>query len=310
MLVTGAGGAAGVCVIRALKAAGARVVAADPDDTAVGLQLADAGGTIPLADEPGFVTALCELAGAHGAGAIVSTVAEELPVLAEGAAALADAGLASWLPDPAAVRTCLDKWTFAQVAAGAGIPHPPTNLERGNGVTGPWIVKPRFGGGVHDVHALDDPAELPWAIARTPGALVQTRLEGLEFTIDALVERGGVLAGAVPWWRLETEAGIPTKGRTFEDRQLVAQAQRLVAALGIEGPVNVRGFMLSSNGLYCFTGVSPCFSGGLSLSLAAGADLVGEYMRGILDLPIRRERLVHAPGVTMERFYDEVILSA
>jgi carbamoyl-phosphate synthase large subunit len=138
---------------------------------------------------------------------------------------------------------------------------------------------------------------------------VQTRLEGLEFTIDALVDRDGALAGAVPRWRLETEAGTSTKGRTFEDPQLLAQAERLVSALGLEGPVNVRGFMLSSNGLYCFTGVNPGFSGGLSLSLAAGADLVGEYVREILGLPLRRERLVHQPGVMMERFYDDVILN-
>jgi carbamoyl-phosphate synthase large subunit len=68
--------------------------------------------------------------------------------------------------------------------------------------------------------------------------------------------------------------------------------------------------MLSSNGLYCFTGINPGFSGGVSLSLAAGADLVGEYVRGILGLPVRRERLVHRPGVMMERFYDDVILNA
>ena len=310
VLVTGAGGTAGVCVIRALKEAGARVVAADPDDTAVGLQLADAGGTVPLADDPDFIAVLCELGAAHGAQAIVSTVAGELPVLVDGSAAIAAAGLASWLPDPAAVRLCLDKWAFAQAADAAGIPHPPTNLGRANGVPGPWIVKSRFGGGSRAVHTADDPSELEWAIAGTPNAIVQTRLEGLEFTIDALVDRDGTFAGAVPRWRLEADAGVSTKGRTFEDPHLVAQAEALVSALGLEGPVSVRGFMLSSNGLYCFTGVNPCFSGGLSLSLAAGADLVGEYVRGILDLPLRRERLVHQPGVTMERFYDEVILGA
>jgi carbamoyl-phosphate synthase large subunit len=309
VLVTGAGGAAGVCVIRALQAAGVRVVAADSDDTAVGLQLADAGGTIPLADDPSFVAAVCELGAVQGAQVIVSTVAEELPVLAEGSAALATAGLAAWLPDPAAVRLCLDKWAFAQAADAARIPHPPTNLGRADGVPGPWIVKPRYGGS-RAVSAVDDPAELTWAIARTPEAIVQTRVEGLEFAIDALVYRGGDLAGAVPRWRLETEAGISTKGRTFDDPQLVTLAGRLVSALGLEGPMTIRGFMLSSNGLYCFTGVDPGFSGGLSLSLAAGADFVGEYLRGILGLPLRRERLLHRPGVMMERFYDDVVLNA
>jgi carbamoyl-phosphate synthase large subunit len=308
VLVTGAGGAAGVCVIRALKAHGVRVVAADPDDSAVGRQLADAGDTIPPPDDPGFLDAVGALAAAHGARAIVSTVSAELPVLAEGSATLAAAGLASWLPPAEAIRTCLDKWAFAQAAAAAGIPHPPTNLGRPDNVPGPWIVKPRFAGGAGGVHAVDDLRALPWAIAQMPDAIVQTRVEGLEFTIDALVERGGLLAGAVPRWRLETSAGVSTKGRTFEDPQLVGQAQQLILALGLEGPVTVQGFMLAANGLHCFTQVIPRFSGGLSLSLAAGADLVGEYVRGIGGLELRRERLLGEPGVAMERFYDDVII--
>lgn len=292
VLVTGARGPAGVCVVHALEEAGVRVVAAD--------------GTIPSADNPGFVAALCELATAHRAQAIVSTVAEEVPVLAEESAALAAAGLASWLPDPEAARTCLDRWAFAQAVAAAGIPHPPTNVGRANGVPGPWIVKSRFAHWSREAHAVDDAAELAWAIAHTPGAIVQTRLEGLEFTVDALVDRGGILAGAVPSWRIETEAA-GSDGRTFEDPELTTHVRRLVAALRLEGPVSVQGFTLSSNGLYCFTQVKSTFSAGLSLSLAAGADLVGEYVRGILGQPVRRERLAHRPGVMLEPFSDQAI---
>jgi carbamoyl-phosphate synthase large subunit len=309
VLVTGAGGAAGVCVVGTLKAAGTRVIAVDPDETAVGLQLADVGRTIPLADDPDFLPVLCGLAAANGARAIVSTVDEELPLLATRPAAIATAGLATWLPGLAAVRTCLDKWAFAQAVAAAGVPHPPTNLGRADGVPGPWIVKSRFGRDPSDTYPVDDAAELSSAIAQTPNAIVQTRVEGLEFTIDALVDHGGVLAAAVPRWRLGTDGGS-TEGRTFEDPQLVWQAQKLVTALQLEGAVSIGGFMLSSSGRYCFTQVKPRFSDGLSLSLAAGADLVGEYVRGIIGLPLRRERLAHRPGVMVERSSDEVVLNA
>jgi carbamoyl-phosphate synthase large subunit len=245
VLVTGAGGAAGVCVIRALAARGVRVVAADADDMAVGLQLADEAGLVPRADDPRFLESVCELARTTGAGALISTVPGEVPVLAEGRAELAAAGLATWLPGPDAGRASLD--------------------------TG-------------------------------------DRPDGLEFTIDALLDRDGALLGAVPRWRLETAAGVSTKGRTFEDPLLVEQAEALLAAGRLEGPVTIRGLLLSASGLYSFTEVQPTFSGGLSLSLAAGADLVGEYLRGILGLPVRRENLAYEPGVTMERYYEDVIL--
>jgi carbamoyl-phosphate synthase large subunit len=134
---------------------------------------------------------------------------------------------------------------------------------------------------------------------------VQTRLSGAEFTVDALVNPHGQLAGAVPRWRLETKAGISTKGRTFHCQPLVSQVARLLNILGLVGPANIQGFHTAA-GEFAFTEVNPRFSGGLPLSLAAGADFVGEYLRGLEGLPVRTERLIAQPGVTMLRHLDEV----
>jgi hypothetical protein len=42
------------------------------------------------------------------------------------------------------------------------------------------------------------------------------------------------------------------------------------------------------------------------LSLAAGADLVGQYLRGIRGLPVDKQRLRYREGVQMTRFFREV----
>jgi carbamoyl-phosphate synthase large subunit len=44
----------------------------------------------------------------------------------------------------------------------------------------------------------------------------------------------------------------------------------------------------------------------LPLSLAAGADLVGEYLRGVFGLPIRADRLTYRAGVRMFRHFVEI----
>jgi len=235
----------------------------------------------------------------------VPTVAEELVALAEAAADLEAAGIAHWLPSPSAVRACTDKWRFAEVLEAHGINAPKTNLGSAEGVPGAWIVKPRSGRGSRDVVAVDRPDELDWALAKVPQPIVQTRLSGREFTVDALVDRDGTLAGAVPRWRLETKAGISTKGRTFQDDELCDGVARVLSAVGLSGPANVQGFV-DDDGRAAFVEVNPRFSGGLPLSLAAGADLVGEYVRGILGQPVRRERLAFRPGVTMLRHFEEV----
>src|SRR5205085_4129928 len=108
-----------------------------------------------------------------------------------------------------------------------------------------------------------------------------------------------------PRWRLETKAGISTKGRTFEDDAVCAGVGRLLSAVGLQGPANVQGFV-GDDGQVTFMEVNPRFSGGLPLSLAAGADLVGEYVRGILGQPVRRDRLAFRAGVTMLRHFEEI----
>lgn len=306
VLVTGAGGAAGVAVVRAL-AGTRRVVAADCDPDAVGLHLADDAGVLPRADSPDFVTHLVKLAARTGATALVCTVAEEIPPLHEGADLLAEAGLRTWLPGAASVRTCADKWLFARACDATGTPAPRTALGTVDGVPGPWIVKPRFGRGSRDVYAVDTADEAAWAMARMAEPLVQTRLSGREFTVDALVDRRGHLAGAVPRLRLATKAGISTFGRTFDDPALVVAVGALLSAVGLVGPANVQGF-LDGSGSFAFTEVNPRMSGGLPLSLAAGADFVGEYLREVDGLPARPDRLVGRAGVTMLRHFAEVFL--
>jgi carbamoyl-phosphate synthase large subunit len=109
----------------------------------------------------------------------------------------------------------------------------------------------------------------------------------------------------VPRWRLETKAGISTKGLTFSDPDVEIAAMHALKAVGLIGPANVQGFV-TDDGRVVVVEINPRFSGGLPLSLHAGADLVGEYLRAILGERVRPERLVAQPGVVMRRYFEEV----
>jgi len=310
VLVTGAGGAAGISVVSALRDAGVHTIGADPDPLAAGAHLADAQVVLPYASDDTFAKALVEAAADTGADAVICTVAEEMAAIATVAADLTGDGAAIWLPPVSAIDACLDKMRFARVAGEAGLPIPVTRAGSAVGVPGPWVVKPRHGRGSRSVHLVDDERDLPTLLRRTPDPIVQTRCRGREFTVDALVDHDGTLVGCVPRWRLETKAGISTKGATFSDPDVRALVQDTVDAFGLRGACNVQGFADSPGGHHWLLEVNPRFSGGLALSLAAGADLVGEFLRGTLGLPIRRERLSHRDGVVMTRHYREIFLEA
>jgi len=303
VLVTGTGGAAGIAVLRALTGAGHHPIAVDADPGAAGLRLAADAATVPRATDPTFGLELLRVVDATRPNVLVTTVAEEIPALHDLEAALRERAVSTWLPSPAAVAVCLDKWKFSHVLHDAGVPTPATGLGDAAGVPGPWIVKPRFGRGSRDVYRVEDPAELRWACRRTPDPVVQTAVAGREFTADALVDRAGALVACVPRWRLETKAGISTKGETFDAAPVVTAVGRTVAAVGLDGPLNLQGFV-HPDGVTVIE-VNPRFSGGLPLTLAAGADLVGEHLRGALGEPLRPARLQARSGVRMTRYLVE-----
>jgi carbamoyl-phosphate synthase large subunit len=305
ILVTGAGGAAGVTVIRALMKAGHRVVAVDRDPLAVGLRLADASQMIPSADDPQFSSFVCKLSLHQGVKGVISTIAEEMPSLSSHRELFDDERIATWFPERGVVQACIDKWLFHLEAKAAGLPVPPTNIASAEGVPRPWIVKPRFGRGSRDIMWVDTPEDLAWALGKIPNPLVQSRLSGEEFTVDALVTRDGTLAGAVPRWRIATRGGITTKGETFANDALIRLVENLLRELALRGAANVQGFV-SREGAIMFTEVNPRFSGGLALSIAAGADLVGQYVNGLFGQAIDPARLRYRPGVRMLRYFDEV----
>jgi carbamoylphosphate synthase large subunit len=307
VLVTGAGGPAGVAVIRHLLERSALVVAADADPDATGLWLVERSGTVPGADEPGFVEALVELGRRHGAGALISTVAEEHAILAEHADELRRGGLSCWLNAPQVTETCLDKLAFARRLGQLGLPTPPTwilgEAPAAESPTG-FVVKPRRGRGSRGVHEVADHSELERLSAAVRDAIVQVRLVGQELTADVLANRAHELVGAVPRWRQRTQGGISVRGETFRSAELREILAAVVAGLGLEGPANVQGFATDAG--FVITEVNPRYSGGLPLSLAAGADLVGQYLRGILGEEPDPAALDFRPGVRMRRYFAEL----
>lgn len=315
--VTGAGGPAGVAVIRALLADGERVLALDADPDAVGLRLACDAAVLPRADHDGYGDALLEIVSTFRPEALICTVAEEYAALGAQVEALAALGCRTWLPDLAAAETCLDKVAFAAALEKAGVPHPATTTNRRTAgrIPGPWIVKPARGRGSRDVMAADNSKELSHAFATVPSPVAQTRLSGREFTADALVARDGTMLTCVPRWRDDTRAGISVRGTTFDSAAVTRVVAATLAAVGMTGPANVQGFVEDAQALdsdpdaevtVSVVEVNPRFSGGLPLTLAAGADVVRTYLTGILDPDAALPRLTFAPGVRMLRHFAEV----
>jgi carbamoyl-phosphate synthase large subunit len=74
----------------------------------------------------------------------------------------------------------------------------------------------------------------------------------------------------------------------------------------LTGPANVQGFV-ADDGTATVVEINPRFSGGLPLTLAAGADVVSAYLAGVRGEPL--PELSFRAGVAMSRYFAETYSS-
>ncbi|MCU1528916.1 MAG: biotin carboxylase [Frondihabitans sp.] len=274
VLVTGAGGPAGVAVIRSLlKRADVEVLASDMDGWASGLYLVEPTHRRLL--QPGlsdtFVDDIIRIVREDDIDVVISTVDVELEPLA---ARRSELGAALAAPSAETLAVTLDKWLLAERCTPfARVPT--TLLLDADGVAADWtfpvIVKPRRGAGsrgvrlVHDRHALE---AIPFDVA----LLIQEHLPGEEFSVDVLADASGAVVAAVPRVRARVDSGVAIAGLTRHDDALEETAAAVARAIGLTGVANVQ-LRYDVNGVPALLEVNPRFPGAMPLTIAAGVDM-------------------------------------
>src|SRR6266481_9271320 len=198
VLVTGVGGPAGRAGASYFANKGYRVVGTDlreVESPATDFRL------VPAARDPRFAPVLCALALQEKATLVVSTVTEELPIVARMRGALRERGVALCISDPPGVDVANDKLRTAEELDRAGVPVPVTfpaatsHAELADVLGFPLLSKPRFGRGGRGVvvHcAVEDLAN-----AATGEVVWQEFLPGEEYDLNLFMERDGSVPAAV-----------------------------------------------------------------------------------------------------------------
>jgi carbamoyl-phosphate synthase large subunit len=274
VLVTGAGGPAGVAVIRSLLARpDVEVFAGDMDGWASGLYLVDASHRRLLQPglAAGFVDDIARLVAEDDLDVVVSTVDVELEPLAARRDSL---GAALAAPNAATLAVCLDKWELAKRCTPL-LRVPVTHLldEAGKAVAWdfPVIVKPRRGAGSRGVRLVADRAALE-AIESDTALLIQENLPGDEFSVDVFADADGAVVAAVPRVRARVDSGVAIAGRTVHDDGLESTAAAVAQAIGLTGVANVQ-LRYDTAGVPALLEVNPRFPGAMPLTIAAGVDM-------------------------------------
>ncbi len=258
----------------ALKSVGAigSVIVTDVNPLSPAVHVADRSYRVPMADDPDYINELLAICEAEHVRLAIPTIDDELPIFAGARDAFRAAGVMAICSPAETATLCNDKYATCVRLAEAGVPAARSYLpaQLTDDMPLPLFIKPRVGRGAVGAFPVRTPAELDFFLHYVEAPIVQEYLSGPEYTIDVLCDMDGTPLSIVPRERVVIRAGVIDRGRTVNDRKLIALAQAACAAMRFVGPINIQCRM--RNGEPAIFEINPRFSGGIPLTIQAGAD--------------------------------------
>jgi carbamoyl-phosphate synthase large subunit len=218
------------------------------------------------------------IAVAERAGLVVPTIDDELPLFSAAVAQFEAAGVRVAVSPLSTTLLCNDKYATCCALEQKGIAAARSFLPGMlTDPSFPLFVKPRFGRGGVGAFAIRNQRDLDFFLSYVEEPLIQDYLAGPEFTIDMLCDFAGRPLSIVPRERVVIRAGVIDRGRTVKDASLIALADACAAALPFAGAVNVQCRVVEGRPIVFE--INPRFSGGIPLTIEAGADFPAMLLR-------------------------------
>jgi carbamoyl-phosphate synthase large subunit len=306
VLVTGAGGPAGVCVIKSLKGR-FRVISTDIDPLAAGLYLSDKGYLTRKPDEPGFVAELIRIGRREQTAVLLPTVQEELAVLARSRERFERAGIAPVVSGEESLAIATDKlrtYTYFQGRSYCPKVFDPSHAEF------PAVVKPIRSRGGRGFHICENADELRVALARNQRSfgesIIMEYVAGTEYSVYGISGRDGRPMVIVPVRRIQA-VSESKKAEIVADVKLQKVAGEIASKLKLIGPWNVQ--LMRSKTRITLIEVNPRFAGTTSLIVASGVNLPELAVKLFLGHKVEPDELEFRDHLLMTRYNEEVFLT-
>jgi carbamoyl-phosphate synthase large subunit len=274
------------------------VIVTDVNPMSPAVHVADRWHKVPLSSGPGYIDSVLALCQTERISLVVPTIDEELELFGQARPAFEECGVRVAVSPPLTSRVCVDKYQTSIALQAWGVAAAKTFLPEQLPAEPPLplFIKPRFGRGGGGAYPIFTARQLEFFLDYVEHPVVQEYLDGPEFTIDMLCDFEGRPLAVVPRERVVIRAGVIDRGQTVRDPALLNLAVMTAQALPFFGPVNIQCRIV--DGCPVVFEINPRFSGGIPLTIAAGAD----FPRMLLQL-VRGCRLLPAIGEFRDRLW-------
>ena len=259
---------------RAFHKRGWKVFGADASKTAPALYFCDGKFQIPrISEEEAYLESLIQICRQNGIGILVPTIDTELDILAKNSERfLAESGTFVLLSSRETVEICRDKNLTQKFFKENSIPSPlqipldanPDKLDY------PLIIKPRFGSSSIDTFDINNKREFLFFKDYIKDPIVQKKIIGTEFTIDAFCDFNANPITVVARERIAVRSGEVLKGRIVRDAEITELSLKILRLLKTVGHITLQ-CIKNSEGIF-FIEINPRFGGGAPMSMQSGAN--------------------------------------
>lgn len=307
ILVPGAAAPAGINAIKSLRMGGfqGKIVATDSSYLSPGFFMCEANEVIPEADNHYFIDRLKEIVEKYGVNLLLPTSGFDIYPYSEFKEQLIQRGAFPVVSDMDSLVTCRDKMlTYERLKSKFDLPF--TTMDPSEIDSFPIMAKPRYGKGSRDIMRLDNTDDIRYITSKMKDLIFQEFLPGTEYTIDVLSDLEKRALMAVPRIRIQTKAGISTKGRILKNRNIEEECKQIANFIGIKGPCCIQ-MKEDVNGVVKLVEINPRMGGGTIFTTLAGANfpmmLIDMVEHKKVDVPVIKE-------ITVIRYYEEIVIRA
>jgi carbamoyl-phosphate synthase large subunit len=306
VIVPGAGGPAGINTIKSLKMAGfkGKIIATDSSRLSAGFFMASAYAVMPkVVDEENYIKKLEEVISNHNVQVLMPSSGYDIYPYSKYRRKIEEFGAKPVVSDLESIEICFDKMmTFQKLSGKFDLPFTTTNPDK---ITEfPVIAKPRREKGGYDMMIIKDEDNLRYVTSKFSNVIFQEYLPGTEYTVDVLSDLDKKPLVAVPRIRLETKAGISTKGKVVHHPQIEQSCMDIAKSVGIIGPCCIQ-MKASRDGAVKLVEVNPRMGGGTIFAALAGAN----FPALILDMVKEKEIVkISFSEVIVIRYFEEMVI--
>jgi carbamoyl-phosphate synthase large subunit len=306
VLVPGAAAPAGINTIKSLKMVkfNGKIIGTDVDSLAPGAFMADIFSIMPeAAEESLFIDKLFQLVKVHQITVLMPSSGFDIYPYSKYRKELQELGAYAVVSDIDVLEICRDKLrTYQKLLPRFKVPFTTTEPDKISSF--PVIAKPRRGKGSRDVIMIENESDLRYVTSKYHDMLFQRYLPGIEYTIDVLSDLNKEPLFAVPRIRLQTKAGISTKGKIVRNQKMEEDCMNIAKSIGIRGPCCIQ-MKETEESEPQLVEVNARLGGGTIFTTLAGANIPAL----ILDLVEGKEISVPTISeVTVIRYFEEIVV--